>query len=255
MGATYRVVLAREIPGLARGEAHREIEAVLARIDRAASTWREDSDVSRFNRAAAGEWVPVADDLPRILAIAREVHAETDGAFDITVAPLLRLWQQGREPAEDELATARRLVGMHLVESRPAAAGQPAALRKLRDGVALDLGGIGPGYGVDCLGERLAALGSRDHLVELGGEARAWGTRADGTPWRVALPAAAGGPRQLLPDRALAFSTPQPGRTPIDPRIGRPAPSTAGIVAAEAATCAVADARAVAVAVGWLPPD
>jgi thiamine biosynthesis lipoprotein len=255
MGTTYRVVLAREIPGLARGEVHRELEAVLARIDRAASTWRDDSDASRFNRAPAGEWVPVGDDLARIVAIAREVHAETDGAFDITVGPLLRLWRQGREPAEDELVAARRLVGMQLVESRPAAAGQRAALRKLRAGVALDLGGIGPGYGVDCLGEQLVALGSRNHLVELGGEARAWGTRPDGTPWRVALTATAGGVQELLPDRALAFSTSQPGRTPIDPRTGRPAASTVGIVSAEAATCAVADARAVAVALGWLPPE
>ena len=70
MGTTYRVVLAAEIPGLTRGEVHREIEAVLARIDAAASTWRDDSDVSRFNRVAAGEWVPVGDDLARIVTIA-----------------------------------------------------------------------------------------------------------------------------------------------------------------------------------------
>jgi len=255
MGTTYRVALARDIPGLASGEVHREIEAVLARIDRAASTWREDSDVSRFNRAPAGEWVTVGDDLARIVAIARDVHAETDGAFDITVGPLLRLWQRGAEPADAELTDARHRVGLPLVESRPAAAGRPAALRKLRAGITLDLGGIGPGYGVDVIGERLAALGSRGHLVELGGEARAWGTRADGTRWRVAVPIAAGGARELAPDRAIAFSTPRPGRTPIDPRTGRPAPSTVGIVSAEAATCAVADARALAAALGWSTPD
>jgi hypothetical protein len=104
-------------------------------------------------------------------------------------------------------------------------------------------------------GERLAALDSRGHLVELGGEARAWGTRADGTRWRVAVPAAAGGARELAPDRAIAFSTAIPGRTPIDPRTSLPAPSTVGIVSAEAATCAVADARAVAAALGWSTPD
>jgi thiamine biosynthesis lipoprotein ApbE len=54
MGTTYRVVLATELQGLARGDVHREIEAVLARIDAAASTWRADSDASRFNRATAG---------------------------------------------------------------------------------------------------------------------------------------------------------------------------------------------------------
>ncbi len=255
MGTTYRVVLAADIPGLARGEVHRELEAVLARIDAAASTWRDDSDVSRFNREPAGEWVPVGDDLRRIVAIARAVHAETDGAFDITVAALVRLWQGGGEPTEAAITAARSRVGMHLVESRPATGDRPAALRKLRAGVELDLAGIGPGYGVDCLGERLATLGSRGHLVELGGEARAWGTRADGTPWQLALPLEAGGPRALPPGRAVAFATGRPGRPAIAPRTGRPAGVAVRASCAEAGSCAEADARAVAVAVGWSPPE
>ena len=255
MGTTYRVVLAGEIPGHTRGEVHREFETVLARIDRAASTWRNDSDVSRFNRAAAGEWLEVGEDLTRIVAHAREVHAETDGRFDITVGPLVRLWRESAEPTEAEIAAVRRVVGMQLVESRPAAGGRPAALRKLRAGVELDLGGIGPGYGVDCLGERLADLGSEGHLVELGGEARAWGTRPDGSPWQVALTAPADGVRTLPAGRAIAFSTGRPGRTPIDPRSGRPGRAVAGTVFAEAGSCARADARAVAVALGWMPPE
>ena len=255
MGTTYRVVLAREIPGFTLGEVHRELERVLARIDRAASTWRDDSDVSRFNRAAIGEWLEVGEDLARIVRIAREVHAETDGTFDITVSPLVRLWRGGRQPADEELAAARQLVGMELIESRPATAGHPAALRKLRAGVELDLGGIGPGYGVDCLGERLAELGSRGHLVELGGEVRAWGTRPDGTPWQVAMPGEPGGVRALPPGRAVAFSTVQSGRGPVDPRSGWPAQAAAGAVLAEAGSCAVADARAVAIALGWRPPE
>ncbi len=249
MGTTYRVVLAGELPGLARGELHREIEAVLGRIDRAASNWRNDSDVSRFNRAAAGAWVAVSEDLARIVTIARRVHAETDGAFDITVGPLTRLWQAGGEPAAEQIAAARRLVGLDLVELRPAGHGQPAALRKRLDGVELDLGGIGPGYGVDCIGERLAELGSAGHLVMLGGEARAWGTRPDGRPWRVAVPGLAGGSRPLSPGQAIAFSKGRTGRGPIDPRTGRPA-AAAGPVAARAESCAVADARAVAAALG-----
>jgi thiamine biosynthesis lipoprotein len=254
MGTTYRVVLAAEIPRLARGQVHREIEVVLARVDAAASTWREDSDVSRFNRAAAGEWVAVGDDLVRIVAIARQVHTETDGAFDITVGPLLRLWHSGGEPAEPELIAARGLVGIELVESRAAEAGRAAALRKQRDGVTLDLGGIGPGYGVDAVGERLATLGSRGHLVELGGELRAWGTRPDGSRWRVASPHEPGRVLELGSGEAVAFSTVRAGRTPVDPRTGRPGRPPGEVVQARAASCAVADARAVAAAVGWVAP-
>ena len=253
MGTTYRVTLAAEPPGRGRGEVHREIEAVLARIDAAASTWRDDSDASRFNRAAAGEWVEVGDDLARIITIARQVHAETDGAFDITVGPLVRLWADGRTPADEAVAIARRTVGLEFVESRPAANGRPAALRKTLAGITLELGGIGPGYGVDALGERLVALGSEAHLVELGGEARAWGTAAGGRAWRLAIRGrVVGAPPsvvELAPGEAIAFATRRPGRSPLDPRTGRPPTDDGGTFMARADSCAVADALAVARAV------
>jgi len=253
MGTTYRVTLAAEVPGLTRGELHREIEAVLARIDAAASTWRADSDASRFNRAAAGEWVEVGDDLARIVALARQVHADTDGAFDITVGPLVRLWREGRAPMDEDVIAARALVGMELVESRTPAAGRPAAVRKTREGVTLELGGIGPGYAVDAIGERLVALGSEAHLVELGGEARAWGSAAGGRSWRLAIRGQViGAPphgRLLAPGEAIAFATRRPGRSPVDPRTGRPPDDGSGTFMARAGSCAEADALAVARAV------
>lgn len=253
MGTTYRVTLVVDVPGLTRGEVHREIEAVLARIDAAASTWRADSDASRLNRAAAGEWVEVGNDLAGIVVLARQVHGETNGAFDITVGPLVRLWREGRMPTDDELIAARGLVGMDLVESRSAEAGRPAALRKSREGVTIDVGGIGPGYAVDMIGERLLALGSRDHLVELGGEARAWGTAEGGRPWRLALRMEPGGAGpevvELAAGEAIAFATRRPGRSPIDPRTGHPPAAGEGTFMARAGSCAVADALAVARAV------
>jgi thiamine biosynthesis lipoprotein len=173
---------------MTRGEVHRDVEAVLARIDRASSTWRNDSDASRFNRAAAGEWVTVSADLLTLVATAKDIHEQSDGAFDITVGPLVRLWGEGAlEPSAAAIADARGCVGMRLVESRPATAEAGAALRKSRAGVEIDLSGIAPGYAVDCIGERLLELGSRAHLVELGGEVRAWGQPSEGRPWRVRL--------------------------------------------------------------------
>jgi thiamine biosynthesis lipoprotein len=253
MGTTYRVTLAAEVPGLARNALHRELEAVLARVDAGVSTWRHDSDASRFNRAAAGEWVEVGDDLSRIVALARQVHADTDGAFDVTVGPLMRIWREGRTPTDDELMAARRLVGTDLVESRAPEPGRPAALRKTRDGVTIDLGGIGPGYAVDAIGGRLLELGSRGHLVELGGEARAWATAAGGRPWRVAIRGEAGTAGtevvELASGEAIAFATRRPGRSPVDPRTGTPPAGGEGTFVARAGSCAVADALAVARAV------
>jgi len=223
LGTTYRVTLAAAVPGMKPGEVHREVEAVIAGVDRALSTWRDDSDASRFNRAPADAWLAVSPDLVAVVAIARRVHDDTGGAFDITAA--------AGGPA----------AGMHLLEIRR----HPPAIRKLRAGVAIDLGGIGPGYAVDAIGERLAALGSVSHLVELGGEVRAWGTRAAGEPWRIAL-RHSGGVVVLAPGEAVATSTARAGRSPVDPRSGRVVTPAAAIATARAATCAEADARAVA---------
>jgi len=231
MGATYRVTLARDLPGMSLGEVHREVERVLARLDRALSTWRPDSDASRFNRASAGEWIDVAPELAAIVAIARRVHHDTDGAFDITASP--------------------GLVGrMQDVETRAT----PPSLQKITAGLRLELGGIGPGYAVDRIGERLQELGSSSHLVELGGEVRAWGERVAGEPWRVVL-RHTGESIRLAAGEALATSTARAGRSPIDPRTGRVVAPAVPVATVRAATCAEADAWAVAVFVLGGMPD
>ena len=229
MGTTYRVTLVRGVPGMTAGEAHREVEAVLARIDRALSTWRDDSDATRFNRAAAGEWVAVSAELVAVVEIARKVHAESRGAFDITAT------RSG--PA----------AGMQHLESRHS----PPSVRKQIDGLTIDLGGIGPGYAVDEIGRRLAECGSSDHLVELGGELRAWGSRADGGKWRVRLrhgdaTSLEGGVIELSAGEAVATATARPGRSPIDPRTGRVVQTTRRSATVRRPSCAEADAWAVA---------
>ena len=250
MGTTYRVTLAHDVPGVSSGEIHREVEAVLARIDRALSTWRDDSDASRLNRAAAGEWIDVSSDLIEIVAVARRVHDGSAGAFDITAAPLVRL--QLGSPSDTDVARALERVGMRHLESRAS----PPAVRKRIDGVEIDLAGIGPGYAVDQIGARLVALGSTDHLVELGGEVRAWGRRPDGGPWRVRMRqhGKAGDVIELADGTAVATSTARPGRSPVDPRTGRVVVGTSSSATVRGDSCAEADARAVAALVLNLPP-
>lgn len=222
MGTTYRVTLAHDLPGMTLGEVHREIEAVLARLDRSLSTWRDDSDASQFNRSRPAEWVAVSEDLVAVVEIARRVHHDTQGAFDIT-------------------AGMGRTGGMQYLSTRVA----PPALKKTIATLLLDLGGIGPGYAVDKLGGRLQELGSSSHLVELGGEVRAWGERVAGEPWRVVL-RHTGQSISLTAGEALATSTARPGHSPVDPRTGRVVAPALPVATARAATCAEADARAVA---------
>jgi len=235
MGTTYRVRLATPVPGLERGEVHREVETVLAGLDRSLSTWREDSDASRFNRAAPGEWVAVSGDLIAVVELAREVHEQSGGAFDITRAR----------------AASGRAAGMQHLVSRV----EPPALLKHAAGLTLDLGGIGPGYAVDAIGARLASLGSAGHLVELGGEVRAWGEPVPGRPWRVLVRGPTARSLDLAADEALGTATCRPGRSPLDPRTGLPCAGPARSVTVRAAACAAADAWAVAAVVLGLEPD
>lgn len=260
-GTTYRVQLARVPAGRSRTGLARDIEVMLATIDREASTWRGDSDASRFNDAPAGVWVPVSAGLVAVVEQSRAIHAASEGAFDITIAPLVAAWgggpdrppavaATGRVPTEAEIARAQARVGMAHVESRGTDHPDGPALRKRIAGVALDLSGIAPGVAVDRIGEHLRALGSDDHLVELGGEVRAWGRRPDGTPWHVMIrPAGSGTALRSVPladGEALAVSTLRVGRSPLDPRTGRPPEHGAQQAIVRARRCAVADAWAVA---------
>lgn len=259
MGTTYRVTLAREPVSRRLGELHRAVDRLLARIDRSLSTWRTDSDASRLNAAGADAWVEAGVDLDRVVRIAQEVHRDTGGRFDITVAPLVGWWRSRLAAASaDELVAVVpppslvAVTGSELLEVRGAATGRPPAIRKQADGVRIDLSAIGPGYAVDEIGDLLLALGSAGHLVELGGEVRAWGRQADGRPWRVAVSVetADGLSRRVLAladGEAVAVAAAVPDRPVVDPRTGR---LCLGQRLAEpiirAASCAVADALATA---------
>ena len=68
---------------------------MLAEIDRQMSTYRTDSEISRFNRAPAGEWFAVSAATAEVVAAAHEISEKTGGAMDVTVGPLVRLWHFG----------------------------------------------------------------------------------------------------------------------------------------------------------------
>lgn len=165
-----------------------EIREAIDGVDRSMSNWSDDSEISRVNRAAPEGVVPVRDpDVFRCIKLARTYARATGGAFDPTVGPLMRLYgfrpHAPRVPSPAELAEVREHVGWRKFEVLP----EHEAVRFLDDRVEIDLGGIAKGYALDVAVRKFAKFGSIGGLLDLGGGVYAWGTRADGTPWRVAL--------------------------------------------------------------------
>ena len=160
-------------------DALRDIEAMMS--DRLSS-----SALSRFNAAPAGEAVALPAELRGLIQRSVAIAEQTDGAFDVTVMPLVHLWRQagktGKLPTDEQIAEARRRIGTgHL---RPTDQG----IAKDADGVEVDLGGIAKGYGVDRAVEPLRAVpGVAGGMVNAGGNLRCFGVNPKGGLWRVGI--------------------------------------------------------------------
>ncbi|WP_227545886.1 FAD:protein FMN transferase [Marinobacter fonticola] len=165
------------------------ITGTLEDVDEAMSTWREDSELSRFNsHEQQGDWFPVSDPLFEVLAEAQRISQLSDGAFDITVGPVVNLWGFGPEarpdqvPEDDLLATRLANTGYEKLELNAS----DKAIRS-DDPLYLDLSAIGKGYAVDAVARYLKDAGIDAFLVEIGGEVNAKGRKPDGDVWRLAI--------------------------------------------------------------------
>lgn len=187
MGTSWHLKAAA--PAQRVGELQHLVEERLAKLTAQMSAWEPESDLSRFNRAQAGTWHALPDELFRVIAHAHELARDTDGAFDPTLAPLVALWGFGPDgaartvpPSIVEIEQAKAQIGWHKIQLRPATRElfQPGSL-------SLDINALGPGFAVDEIGRALQQAGEEDFLFELGGEMLASGLRPDGEPWRVAV--------------------------------------------------------------------
>ena len=189
MGTRFAVAVVRPPPALTHAALEALTAQVLAGVDERMSTYRDDSELVRFNRSRSTRWFPVSEETALVAREALRVSELSGGAFDPTLGPLVELWGFGPTPAErlpparDALDRARARVGFQKLDARAA----PPALRKRRPDIELDLSGIAKGYAVDAIASRLAQAGAADFLVEVGGELRASGRNRRGEAWRIAV--------------------------------------------------------------------
>ncbi len=247
----------------------RELAAVVTEqldlVEGTMSRFDPDSDLSRLNRWEGPEPYAATEELARMLALALDVGARSDGAFDVTVGPLMTLWgfdaRTGRAtlPTADEIAAARARCGLDKLSVDTA----NATVRKSRPDVDVDLSGIAKGLAVDQVSDALSARGLARHLVEVGGEVRARGTNRAGVDWRVGVEDPRAGVREIgqvvaLSEMAMATSGDYRNFYEIgdrrishtmDPHTGLPVEHPVAAVTVLHPRCAEADAWATALMV------
>jgi thiamine biosynthesis lipoprotein len=183
MGSYFRVTyIGDSIPGLSQ-----RIDSLLDAYNMELSAWVPTSRLTQFNESQKGiDLAQTVHFFPN-LELAKRVSQETEGAYDPTIAPLVNYWGFGtgtpRETAEvmmEEVRALLPLVGLDNISTNG------TMLLKSSPGVMLDLNASAKGYGVDLISQLLAAAGRPNHLVDIGGEMRAGGTK-NGRPWNVGI--------------------------------------------------------------------
>lgn len=233
-------------------------EELLDRINQQLSTYDPNSELSRFNRNPSTGWVPVSPELYAVVSEGLRMSELTQGAYDITVGPLVNAWgfgptpRQERAPSEQAIMEARALVGYWYLHAHP----QTPALQKDHSDLYVDLSSLAKGYAVDRLAELVEANGIHNYLVSIAGDLRAKGHNGKGQPWTVAIERPVPGQRaveRLIQISHHAVSTAgdyrnffeEQGRRYshiIDPRTGRPVLQTLASVTVISLSDMAADA-------------
>jgi thiamine biosynthesis lipoprotein len=158
----------------------------LSRVEALLTTWRPGGPLARLDVATPGEEQPLDAELFAVLSEVFAWSERTGGAFDPTVAPLVRAWGlrgAGRIPSSAELAAARHATGT----SRFRLDASRATAVRLDADAGIDEGAWGKGYALDCVAKKLDAAGVGNALVDLGGQVLALGARTGGEPWTITI--------------------------------------------------------------------
>ena len=263
MGTTYNIVVVDHTRVLDEDVLEAAVTETLVDVNAAYSNWDPDSEVSRLNRNASSEPIPISKGLAEMVTLANYIHESTGGKLDLTLKPVIELWGFGpsgsvtRQPGQNELDTALRSVGQRKVIMLSQ---DETMLTKRSPEVSIDLSSIAKGYGIDAIVAALIEEGAEDFLVEIGGDLFVSGQTIRETDWRVGVEKPIAGVRAL--ETAVEFSGKGMATSGdyrnyfedagvryshiIDPQTGRPITHKTASVTVIAGTAVSADAWATA---------
>tara|TARA_R110000868_G_scaffold226115_2_gene478607 strand:+ start:10953 stop:11972 length:1020 start_codon:yes stop_codon:yes gene_type:complete len=265
MGTSYAIKYYSTEDAPARDELAKAIEEVLRGVNLEMSTYIDESEIQKFNGLKSTDsWFKVSPGFHWVTKVALALAQKTDGIYDPTVGPLVDLWGFGAKkskvvPSDSQIAAAKKIVGYQMViadEVEP-------MIRKTNAEVRLDLSSIAKGWGVDQVGRLLESSGIDNYMVEIGGEVRTKGSKADKTAWQIGISipdeADTGGAQKIVLLNNAALATSGDYRNyfesngmryahVLDPRSGAPALSDIASVSVieETGDCTQADGFATA---------
>lgn len=265
MGTVFSVKLVALADGLSAEVLAEQIRTRLNRIEQTMSTYIKQSELSLFNASRSTDWYDVSAELCVAIERTLEISRATDGAFDVTVGPLVNMWGFGPDdvvavpPDQAELHAALSYVGFSNLATRCST----PALRKTTQDIYVDLSGWAKGYAVDQLTVLLDENSVTNYLIEIGGEVSARGLNAKRQKWAVAIERPIAGvrrPQTILYLANYAVATSGDYRNffeyqglrfshAIDARVGKPVSHNLTAVTVVDKSAAYADAMATALLV------
>ncbi|MBE7171104.1 MAG: FAD:protein FMN transferase [Williamsia sp.] len=187
MGSPFTILL-YSLDSAGAAEAAREAFSLVDTLNLVYSDYLPESELNRLcARAGTGQWVPVSDNLFRLLRKSTKAGEASGGSFDITMSPVIRLWrtarQEGRLPDKDSIRIAKQRTGYQLIEFDTV----QKRVRLQKKGMRLDLGGIAKGETVQRVCKALQEKGFPYALADAGGDIMAAETPPGIAGWRVAI--------------------------------------------------------------------
>ncbi len=159
----------------------------IKRFDQMMSLYKDDSELTKVNLAAGKQPVAVSPEMIEVVEIAARVSRLTNGAFDVTIGPLVVLWQmrlkEGRPPTDGEIAHVLPRIDYRAVIIDK----KSSTLFLAKPNMIMDFGGIAKGYAADKAAELLRKRGIENAVVAIAGDIRVLGRREDGLPWRIGV--------------------------------------------------------------------
>ncbi|SDZ73485.1 thiamine biosynthesis lipoprotein [Thiothrix caldifontis] len=188
--ALWHVTLTAPPPDLNEAALKDGLAKTFSKTNQLLATWDQTSVLSQFNRYQGTDWFPVEPALAQLVDLTLKISKQSEGAYDVTVGPLIRLWgfgshesEKAQIPTQTDIDTALARVGYQKLQVRF----DPPSIRKSQADVQVELASVADGFAADQAGLYLESLGIRDYMVEIAGEVRARGLSPRGDAWRIAI--------------------------------------------------------------------